>query len=176
MHATRSNQSSLVSGVIRARKKHIHAECGEPIKGHHRLNGALVCLGAENQALAAPTSNGTLLPGSEALQPFSQSQFQSSGFGALSLEDLEFAMEQSLQLLREAKRRMPGKLHEHPKLPRREGYPNSSWTEVAIAAVDTIRDLWKFTFIALMLLLWSFSYVTRNVKVQASPAPCIVAA
>ncbi|KAJ7784095.1 hypothetical protein B0H16DRAFT_1491337 [Mycena metata] len=166
MYTTRSNQSSPVSGVIRARKKHIHAECGEPIKGHRRLNGALVCLGAENQALAAPTSDGTLIPGS-------------GRFGALSLEDLEFAMEQSLQLLQEAKRRMPGKLHEHPKPPRREGLPL-----VAIAAVDAIRDLWKFTFIAFMLLLyrlpvyllWGFSYVTRNDKVQASPAPCIVAA
>ncbi|KAK7062257.1 hypothetical protein R3P38DRAFT_3167251 [Favolaschia claudopus] len=26
-----------------ARKKPVHAECGEPIKGHRRVNGALVC-------------------------------------------------------------------------------------------------------------------------------------
>ncbi|KAJ7682109.1 hypothetical protein DFH06DRAFT_287531 [Mycena polygramma] len=157
--ASRSTRNNLTQSTdaSRPRKQHVHAECGEPIKGHRRVNGALVCRGTEPQAVMPKE---TLLEENNGVQPLHLSELQPG-----TLQDLESAMERSLELVRDAlktrglSRRMPGTLHD---LQRRGVHPNASWAEVAVTAVDALRDVWKFTLLVGVLLVWIFSYFTRN--------------
>ncbi|KAJ6486411.1 hypothetical protein C8R47DRAFT_1072375 [Mycena vitilis] len=173
MYATRSNPSpnasrstrsnlSQSADASRPRKKHVHAECGEPIKGHRRVNGTLVCHGIEPRA-SPVASEGTSLEENNGVQlALRLSELQPG-----TLEDLESAMERTLELVRDTlktrgfSRRMPGMLHEL-RVQRRGAHQNPSWAEVAVTAVDTLRDVLKFTLVVVVLLVWIFSYFTRN--------------
>ncbi|KAJ6560285.1 hypothetical protein B0H19DRAFT_1069948 [Mycena capillaripes] len=173
MYATRSSHSSPDASPSRPRKKHIHTACGEPIKGHHRVDGALVCHSSNSQhkmamaltsKIGGAENNSLLDPSQLQLQP-----------GILA--DLEVAMERAFELVREAlkarrfgsglesggSRRMPGTLLRDSELQRhRAPNLNPTWAAVAITALDALRDLFKYTVIGVVLLLWIFSYITRN--------------
>ncbi|KAJ6536735.1 hypothetical protein DFH09DRAFT_1178627 [Mycena vulgaris] len=167
MYSTRSNSTPSSPESARPRKKHVHAECGEPIKGHHRVNGALVCRSTDvSQSVVkskmATERSGVQVPALSQLQPG-------------TLDDLESAMAHSLELLREAKahgfssRGMPGTLHGTSGLQRRGVSSNPSWAEVAIAALDTFRELWKHTFGIVVLLICLAVFLARN----DSPKPSL---
>ncbi|KAJ6515333.1 hypothetical protein C8R45DRAFT_1086548 [Mycena sanguinolenta] len=134
MYATGISQSSPESP--RPRKKPVHSECGEPIKGHHRVNGVLVCQGRTNTralVVASKTAMSTR-PENNSLDAVSQPR---------RARTTEITMEHTVQFFREAKAR-----------------PN--WADVAIAAMDTFGDLWKYTLMLLALLLGIFFYTTRD--------------
>lgn len=151
------------------RKIHVHAECGEPVKGHHRLNGALVCRSIDGHTARRSTTSEVI--GDRAAVPWATSKLQSG-----KVDELESAMMRSLQLLREAKaydfssQGIPGVLYEDSVPPRRDlsrGHP--TWAEVAAIALDTFRELWKHTVAILVLLLCIAAYLTRSESSRPSP-------
>ncbi|KAJ7887602.1 hypothetical protein B0H14DRAFT_2695500 [Mycena olivaceomarginata] len=172
MYATRSNQSSPESS--RSRKKHVHAECGEPIKGHRRVNGVLVCRGTDTEASAMASKLAMLM--SPETSGFSEVLYPSQPRELKTLEDLEFVLKMkergTLQLLREGNTRgfsgeIPGTLR-GLELQRRHANANASWADVAITVVEAFRDLCKFVLLVVVLLLCIFAYTTRN---DAAPTP-----
>ncbi|KAJ7628090.1 hypothetical protein B0H17DRAFT_1187941 [Mycena rosella] len=167
MYLTRNNPILSSADSARPRKKHVHAECGEPVKGHHRVNGLLICrTGSADDRMTVSTSKASEIGG----ELWALSQLQPG-----RLDDLELAMAQSLQLLREARahgfgsRGIPGTLDDDSSLQRRGAYANPSWAGVAITALETFRELWKHTFTVFVLLLCMAFYFTRN----DSPKPSI---